>query len=67
MTLYYSANFQNSIMTYHGDVEYPLNTYQTDERFTKSMIAFCRNALNQSCEKWGFNPATLIKAEFYFL
>ena len=66
MTLHYSANFQETQNTFHGEVNYPLEIFQTDEKYTKSMTAFCRKALTTSCEKWGFDPADLIKAEFYF-
>lgn len=66
MTLHYSINFKETQNTFHGEVEYPLDIYQLDEKYTKSMTAFCRKALTTSCEKWGFDPATMIKAEFYF-
>lgn len=66
MKLYYSVDFKESIITHHGDTEYPLNVYQNSEPYIESMTAFVKPALAKSIKKWGFTADDMIKAEFYF-
>ncbi len=66
MKLYYSVDFKESIITHHGEVDYPLNVYQNSEPYIESMTAFVKSALTKSIKKWGFTPDDMIKAEFYF-
>ena len=66
MKLYYSVDFKESIITHHGDTEYPLSVYQNSEPYIESMIAFVKSALAKSIKKWGHTPDEMIKAEFYF-
>ena len=66
MKLYYSVDFKESIITHHGDTEYPLNVFQNSEPYIESMTAFVKADLTKSIKKWGFTPDDMIKAEFYF-
>ena len=66
MKLYYSVDFKESIITHHGEVDYPLNVYQNYEPYIESMIAFVKADLTKSIKKWGHTPDEMIKAEFYF-
>ncbi len=66
MVLNYSVNFENDPFTYHGEVDYPLNIYQNCEPYAESMTAFVKSDLVDSMRKWGYTPAQIVKAEFYF-
>ena len=66
MKLYYSCDFKESIITHHGDTEYPLNVFQNSEPYIESMRAFVDVDLVKSIKKWGFTPDDLIKTDFYF-
>ena len=66
MKLYYSVDFKESIITHHGDTEYPLNVFQNSEPYIESMTAFVKADLTKSIKKWGFTPDDMIKVDFYF-
>ena len=66
MKLFYSVDFKESIITHHGDTEYPLNVYQNSEPYIESMIAFVKADLTKSIKKWGYIADDMISAEFYF-
>ena len=66
MKLFYSVDFKESIITHHGDTEYPLNVYQNSEPYIESMTAFVRADLAKSIKRWGFSSGDMIKADFYF-
>ena len=66
MTLFYSVDFKESIITHHGDTEYPLSVYQNSEPYTESMTAFVRADLAKSLKKWGFSPDDMVSVDFYF-
>ena len=66
MKLYYSVDFKESIITHHGETDYPISAYQNYDKYTESMTAFVKAALTKSIKKWGFSSGDMIKAEFYF-
>ena len=66
MKLFYSVNFENGLITHHGEISYPISAYQNYDKYTNSMIAFVKAALTKSIKKWGFTPDDMISAEFYF-
>ena len=66
MKLFYSCDFKKSIITHHGDTEYPLNVFQNSEPYIESMTAFVRADLAKSIKKWGFTPDDMISVDFYF-
>ena len=66
MKLYYSVDFKESIITHHGESDYPLNVYPNSEPQIESMIAFVKADLTKSIKKWGFTPDDMVTAECYF-
>lgn len=66
MTLHYSAQFENFPIPVHGEVDFPLDTYQVGETYIKPMNAFCRKALYQAIEGMKFETKHLLKVEYYF-
>ena len=66
MKLYYSVDFKESIITHHGEIDYPLNVYQNSEPYVESMTAFVKSALTKSIKNWGYTPDDMVNAEFYF-
>ena len=66
MTLHYSVDFKESIITHHGEIDYPIECYQNTEPYIESMKAFCDSALKKSLKKWGFSSDDMISVEYYF-
>ncbi len=66
MKLYYSVDFKESIITHHGETDYPLNVYQNSEPYIESMTAFVKADLTKSIKKWGFTPDDMVSVDFYF-
>ena len=66
MVLHYSIQFNSTNHGHHGEVDYPINTYQNTEPYLKSMIAYCRNALVKSLKVFGAEQSDISKCEFYF-
>ena len=66
MKLYYSVDFKESIITHHGEIDYPLNVYQNSEPYIDSMTAFVKSALTKSIKKWGHTPDDMVEVAFYF-
>ena len=66
MKLYYSVDFKESIITHHGETEYPISAYQNYDKYTDSMKAFCDASLKKSLKKWGFSSTDIISVDYYF-
>ena len=66
MKLYFSVDFKESIITHHGETDYPISAYQNYDKYTDSMIAFVKADLTKSIKKWGFSPDDMVSVEFYF-
>ena len=66
MVLHYSVDFKESIITHHGETDYPISAYQNYDKYTDSMTAFVKADLTKSIKKWGFTPDDMVSVDFYF-
>lgn len=66
MTIHYSVKFENSNLSYHGEVDFKHATEDDIEGNEDSIVKACKRKLVTDCERWGFEQKSLRLFECYF-